>query len=77
MRSAVLEESPETEVEVINDELDAVSRALELAQPGEAIMCFCDRKREVTELILRQGCVPCDDPIRSRDMVEERLTIPA
>jgi cyanophycin synthetase len=77
IRSAVLEELHESTVEVVIDELDAVSRALNLASPGEAIVCFCDRKQEVTDLILARGALPSDDQIWIHDLVDARRTIPA
>jgi cyanophycin synthetase len=77
IRSTVLAESPDCEVEMINDELEAVRRALEMVQPGEAVLCFCDRTQEVASMIQALGAQPCDDPVWIREVAESRLSIPA
>lgn len=77
IEAAVLAHSHARDTEVVLDELTAVARALERAEPGEAVVIFCDRKHEVTQLIGELGAEPCDDPAWIRNVAHHDETIPA
>ena len=51
-------ERPEIPLEVINDELEAVSIALQRLQPGEVLVAFCDRVSDVVATIRSLGAEP-------------------
>lgn len=77
IESTVLENLLPSQIEVVHDELQAIQRALDQMEPGDAVLSFCDRKYEVNELLLAHGAVRCDDPAWIRDFAESRQTIPA
>ncbi len=52
---------PEIPLEIIDDELEAVSVAIDRLQPGEVVVAFCDRVDDVVDLIRQRGAEPVSE----------------
>jgi hypothetical protein len=52
---------PDIPVEIIDDEIEAVSKSLERLQPGEVVVAFCDRVDAVMRTVRAHGAYPLSD----------------
>ncbi|MDQ1468944.1 MAG: cyanophycin synthetase, partial [Bryobacterales bacterium] len=52
------QEEPELPVEIILDELNALSTALDRLMPGELVVAFCDQTSEVKRILEERGARP-------------------
>jgi cyanophycin synthetase len=61
MRRVIASSYPDLPVEIVPDELDAIQRAVQLANPGDVIVVFIEKVAEAVEMLMSLGASPVTD----------------